>query len=496
MDTVQYSQIHLVDLQTNKRTIVHIGTTVGRSESEVIVTDGAHPPVTLHFGQVNARLYGSSILLKSFVGEGVVMRVDDKEVTSSAPILHGSAMTIDGYEYRCELYKWGALPPAARLFPTWLTTTGPVRDHNEDAIGVYQHPKGNLFALADGVGGAESGELISEFAVKYLLNTFHRNLRYEVDWIEVLRRTYEEINAEVRRFSFMSAASAGSTLTTVVIQGWDAYVCHIGDTRLYHWTGSSLRQITEEHATFSDHKPLESEHGHQPSKRNVLVKGIGKSDTIEPDTLTIRLQPGDKLILCSDGVYDRLQLDEVAEYISSMSLRQVPAHMIQIANERFNSDNASVISIDVKGDIKKQREEEKPAPQDRVFVGYNSRWKMTLHAQEELRTRYQFRSRRARIFKVFSLVFMGLVLCALILLRIVLLQDSGAGSSAGAFDVLGLQPATPTALLVNTPTRSVLVTVTTLPSPAPSLTPSETPVPPTITLMPAPSSTLSRGGAN
>lgn len=492
MDNLSYSQIHLVDLQTKQRTIVHIGPTVGRTESEIILEPSGHPTVHLSFTQVNARQYDAPVLVKRL--DQSALEVDGKAVETIAPVLQGSLLSVDGYQYRCELYAWGKLPFRAPLQAAWLTSTGPVREHNEDAIGVYQHKHVSLYAIADGVGGAEAGEIISEFTIQSLLARFHKRLRYDVDWQSVLVEVLEDINADVRRYSRVSAAPAGSTLTAVIIQEWDAYIAHIGDTRLYHYTGGRLRVLTEEHATFSKERKQSMAINKQAlhsSKRNVLVKGIGKRDTVEPDTMVVRLQPGDKLVLCSDGIYDHITDEELTAALQTMSPKEVCAHLMRLSEERFNNDNASVLCIDVLSQPKYQRREEQPEAQDRVYIGYKRGWPRKLRAPEEFVTQYHTNARRNRFFKIASLLIVSLIVCALIYIRFVVVP--GAGGAA----LLGLETPTPTFYVVNTPTRTPEPTSTETPTRTPTSTQSPTVVttlvPVTSTLRPLPTSTLSGG---
>src|SRR5688500_626688 len=250
MDNQNYSQIHLVDITTGQRLIIHIGPTVGRSESEITLLQAAHPLVNLSFTQANARQYNAEVLVKRMDGSArdAQIEVDGKPLEDIAPIAQFSNLSVNDYDYRCELYAWGRLAFSAPLNGAWFTTTGAVREQNEDAIGIYENRRASLYAVADGVGGGEAGERVSEFTVQFLLRQFHQSLRYDVDWQVILRETFEDINAVVRQFARNSAAPAGSTLTAVVIQEWDAHIAHIGDTRLYQYSGGRLRTVTTEHA--------------------------------------------------------------------------------------------------------------------------------------------------------------------------------------------------------------------------------------------------------
>jgi serine/threonine protein phosphatase PrpC len=186
----------------------------------------------------------------------------------------------------------------------------------------------------------------------------------------------QTINAEVRRASEEASARAGktimmgSTMVCVVIQGWNAFVLHVGDSRLYHWRAGGIVQATNDHST-SGTMMMAAVNPDGSVKRNVLMRGIGKSGDIEPDMLLISLQPGDKLLMCSDGMSDKITSDEIASALANMPLNEAPHNLAQLADTRMSRDNISVIIIECNGS---------PAPpitvpaQERAFVGYNPRW--------------------------------------------------------------------------------------------------------------------------
>ncbi|MEO8393453.1 MAG: protein phosphatase 2C domain-containing protein, partial [Chloroflexota bacterium] len=185
----------------------------------------------------------------------------------------------------------------------WMTISGSVRDHNEDAIGIYERDEAALYVIADGVGGAEAGELVSAFAIRYVLTQFHN--APDDHWSALFRDALDSINAEVRRFTEDSARQtgrefrAGSTFTGVVIDGWKATVAHVGDSRLYRWRDGVAVVMTEDHSRAPNDDPTAAKH-------NVLMRGIGKDEYVRPDVFTLDLQPDDRLLLCSDGMSDKI----------------------------------------------------------------------------------------------------------------------------------------------------------------------------------------------
>lgn len=487
-----YSQIHLTHEGTHQRTVCHIGTSIGRSSNQVVLQRPTHPPVRVQFTQVNPVKYHAPMILEYLEGTSRVL-VDATEVRQFAPVSHGSIIMVDADEYRVEMFAWDKLPPIARLNAAYITSAGPVRPYNEDAIGIYQHRRGYFFAIADGVGGGEAGEVISEFAIKFLLATFHANIRYDMDWSEIYKKALDNINAAVRRFSRVSEfATAGSTLTAVVVKGWDAFISHIGDSRLYYYNSHTLRQLTTDHSssqTIEDDRPAPDGSSRRPTQRMVLDKAIGKRDTIEPDFMALRLQPGDKLLLCSDGLNDRVKLDELQTLMEEMPVNKLPEHLINLANERYNSDNISVIAIEVTG-RPAYRDSWQAVPAERVYVGYNPRWSLRLRPHQKPTTDYGTGARISR-------------LAALLLLLIVVVLSAYAGitinRNLNAFNAAGTATvdAANTAIAFQTAVPATLTARPTLPPPGPTPTltppPTRTPVPtiaPTSTFDPGPTSTL------
>lgn len=374
-ESANYSQIHLINTVTQQRTIVHIGTAVGSGDAELTMA-GDHPPVYLHFRQVDPMRFDAPFLVDYTAGKSVV-KVDDVEMKQSAPLHPHSVISVDGHDYQCEFFAWEDLPMAARVAASWLTSAGPVMDHNEDAIGIYQHPRGYLFVVADGVGGGEAGEVISEFAVQYLLAAFDSNVKYDLDWHEMFRRAFTNINKEARRFGRMSAFVTGSTLTAVIIKGWDAYIAHVGDSRLYHYSHNTLRQITTDHLALAQPSGGAPSRTPSPINPTVLSKAIGKADTIEPDLLTIRLQPADRLLLTSDALNDHIEFDELAKLLANQSVGRLPPQLVEIANQHENTDNISIIALDVVA-RDTVRDSWRATPDKRVYVNYDRGWKLRL----------------------------------------------------------------------------------------------------------------------
>lgn len=480
--TAQFSQIHLTHRASGERTILHIGNITGRSASDITLERGAHKPVRLRFSQVDPQQYSAPILL-TVLGGGGALKVDGQTVTRDAPVRNNAIITIDGQEYLCQQFAWDKTPVVTRVEAGWATATGSSREDNEDAIGIYQHKDAYLFAIADGVGGGEAGDRISAFAIQYLLAVFHKNVKYNLSWRDILDTAFRYINAEVRSFLRRSAFPGGTTLTAVVIKGWDATVAHVGDSRLYLLHGSALTQVTTDHAKQVEHvmnTRHTAESNEPPPTRDVLDRAIGKTDTIQPDVLTVRLQPGDRLLLCTDGVSNAITAQEIADLLHSASARQAAETLVRMADERGAPDNASAVAIDV---LREPYIEDtwRAEPGDRVFVGYSSLWSLKLRKPRTMDTDYP-RPARAGCSLLLVLALVGALLWG----GARLLGGTGPAATDTPSPTVATIPPTLTLPATNTPTQPPSVTPSPRPSatPVPTSTQPPTDLPPTSTLRP------------
>jgi protein phosphatase len=484
----QYSQIHLIHMPTGERTVLHIGTIIGSSTSEITLQRPDFKPVRFQFAQVNPEQYGAHMVLNYTAGVSRV-KVDGKELVTTLPIRNQTRIHIDNQEYALELFAWDRTPVITRVDAGWATIAGPVRDHNEDAIGIYQHRDAYMFAVADGVGGGEGGERMSEFAIKYLLAVFNKNVKYNLRWPDVFLKAFQYINAEVRYFVSRSAFPGGTTLTTVAIKDWDAHVAHAGDSRLYHYHQGALRQVTVDHAK-QVAVEMETRKAAQLEKpapmRDVLTKAIGKNDVIEPDIFTIRLQPGDKLVLCTDGLTKLVKDFEIEDMITTRPAEQAADGLVRLANERNSDDNVTVVVIDV---LEQPFLEDswRATAEERVYVGYSPLWSLKLKKPHELKTKHPVFTRRG-CFAIVGLLLVGGLFWGVTRLAAQREAEYNALLTLTAAVISPTPTHTETPLPTTTPSRTPSPTfdfrrtATATPSLPPTITP--TPIPPTSTLRP------------
>ncbi len=369
----EYAQVHLVR-HSGERQVVHVGAAVGFQSIDLLLDDRPEV-VTLRFTQDNAGL--ESTVRVSLMGGIGSIQVDQQTLDRrSAPVAinTGTRLAIDGHTYTCELFKADEMPQEIGLDVHWQTSSGLFHDVNEDAIGLGQSDDSALFVVADGVQGGYAGELVSAFAVQYLLLAFKKNVPHHFSWAQVLTRAFEKINEEVRRFSARSPDYAGTTLTALIVRGQTAHVAHVGDSRLYLLRQGRFRQLTTDHVVISRRIAIRGDKGAESvDKYPRLSRAIGKDDQIKPDVFTFGLQTGDRLLLCTDGATDALSGDALAGLLGTMTGASLPQELILRANKTELPDNTSALVLDVgsepSGDFWWQA---KPEPRvyksDRVFT--------------------------------------------------------------------------------------------------------------------------------
>jgi protein phosphatase len=352
---MQYQQIHLVNSTTGERHIAHLGMESASSTAEIVMHD-----VRLSVVQLAGRDSLPTLLISA--SPSAALQVDGLSEGQPLQLQPHSRISVRDVPYSIELLASDDRSAVTPVNAAWETSTGPVRQDNQDAIGIYRHPGMTLFAVADGVGGGYAGDRMSAFAVQYLLKSAEYNLHRKPNWVEIMQRAIQNANLEIRHYMQNVPRQAGTTLTAVVIEQWVATVGHVGDSRLYLLRRGRLQQVTQDHARTIT---IDEEQGVRT--RTVLSRAIGRDDAIVADTLQLPLLPGDRLLLCTDGVSNRLPAEEIQRTLLQQTISQAARSLVELANARRNTDNATAVVIDILGQ-ETQREpwQEHAAP--RVFV--------------------------------------------------------------------------------------------------------------------------------
>jgi serine/threonine protein phosphatase PrpC len=227
-----------------------------------------------------------------------------------------------------------------------VTDTGRRRRHNEDAY-VCEPP---LFAVADGMGGAQAGELASNLAAAALREDSAERVGGEerVDELiqEANRRVYE------RQTQDSSATGMGTTMTVALVEDGHVAIGHVGDSRAYLVRNRRLEQLTEDHSLVAElvrSGKLSPEEADAHPQRSVITRALGTDPDVDVDTFSVETEPGDLFLLCSDGltsmVDDETILREVERNRGDLSA--AAKALVRAANKGGGDDNITVIFFEI-----------------------------------------------------------------------------------------------------------------------------------------------------
>jgi protein phosphatase len=245
-----------------------------------------------------------------------------------------------------------------------LTDTGRVRDHNEDAIGTNADV--GLMVLADGMGGYNAGEVASGIAVQIVTELASEAAKREelndLDPHSGLMRQSIILRDAVYRSNkiiFQTAQSQthcegmGTTIVACMFYDDKVSIAHVGDSRAYRLRGGQLDQMTLDHSLLQelvDRGFYSEEEAQRSTNRNYVTRALGVEPTVEVEVHEYDVIPDDVYLLCSDGLPDMVEDDDIHLTISTFtaSLDVVGQQLIDLANDHGGRDNVSVMLAQVK----------------------------------------------------------------------------------------------------------------------------------------------------
>jgi serine/threonine protein phosphatase PrpC len=237
---------------------------------------------------------------------------------------------------------------------------GRVREQNEDSFLVDEAL--GLYAVADGMGGHAAGEVASRLALQVLLRVV-REGQERVAQARAEPRSREAAHGVSKLLEEAVHAAClavhevgtndetkrgmGTTLTLLLAIGMKAFVAHVGDSRMYLVRGDKTHQLTQDHTLQNEllkRGRLSPEVISKVAQKNALTRAIGVYASVDVDTLQLDLLPGDRLLICSDGLYTYLKKGELASILEGPP-DQAPARLIALANQRGGHDNITAVVI-------------------------------------------------------------------------------------------------------------------------------------------------------
>ncbi|WP_071461171.1 Stp1/IreP family PP2C-type Ser/Thr phosphatase [Bacillus massilinigeriensis] len=236
----------------------------------------------------------------------------------------------------------------------FLTDKGRIRIHNEDNGGIFFNQAGqNLAIVADGMGGHRAGDVASEMTVKSLKDAWESVEVIETaeDAEKWLKETTLAINKNLFEHSKKNAECEGMGTTVVAAIATELFSCivNIGDSRCYLLNESGFKQVTEDHSLVNElvrSGQISKEDAEHHPRKNVLLRALGTEETVEMDIRTIMFEEGDILLLCSDGLSNKVSLTEMEEIMrSEATLKDKASEFVTRANQYGGEDNITLAIV-------------------------------------------------------------------------------------------------------------------------------------------------------
>lgn len=234
---------------------------------------------------------------------------------------------------------------------------GKKRTVNEDRAEVFVHSdQVALAVLADGMGGHNAGDVASSMLVQHLIDSFKivvndpefSSKEYRKEW---LHETVLQINKELFEYSNRNEGckGMGTTMEAALIYGSHCIICHVGDSRVYLIAKDSIKQLTKDHSYVNvlvESGEISEEQAVNHPQKNLILKAIGSEKSIAPDFVDITLDQDMTILLCSDGLSNKLSGDLLLSIIiNNNDFDRAGDQLIQMANDLGGEDNISLILL-------------------------------------------------------------------------------------------------------------------------------------------------------
>ncbi len=227
---------------------------------------------------------------------------------------------------------------------------GKVRKKNEDSFLIEKLGEDEyLFVVADGMGGHLAGEIASQMACDIIKKGVKEGNRKNP--FPLLKRLFEDANRKIYAEGSLDPhrAGMGTTLTVLYIKGNKGYIVHVGDSRAYKIDKARITKLTLDHSLVEKllrEGAISVEEARHHPKRNILYQSVGVYGEIKPQLVgPFTLKEGDALVLCTDGLTDYIEEEEIKNIANNLSAEAAVDRFIKLANERGGGDNITVIVI-------------------------------------------------------------------------------------------------------------------------------------------------------
>lgn len=232
-----------------------------------------------------------------------------------------------------------------------LTDVGRQRKLNQDYVFTSEMPVGNLpnlFIVADGMGGHRAGDFASKYAVETVINEVA--VAEEKDPVELLRSAMSRANERVHQKASLEEKyyGMGTTMVACVIEDDKLLVANVGDSRLYVMN-KEIEQITRDHSLVEEMVQMggiDRASARLHPDKNLITRAIGVQETIEIDFFQVELKEGDIILMCSDGLTNMLEDEDIRMILAGQrDIVEKAEELVKAANENGGMDNIAVILI-------------------------------------------------------------------------------------------------------------------------------------------------------
>ena len=238
------------------------------------------------------------------------------------------------------------------------TDIGMVRSTNQDTFRIEALGEAAGMALVcDGMGGARAGDKASALARRHITDVIRASgfgtiAMEEAEIQQLMLSAIHTANSVIYRLSQRELAytGMGTTVVLVLFAGQQAYVAHVGDSRLYLLRRGRFSQVTTDHSRVQelvDHGLITSDEARVHPERNVITRAVGTRMDVNVDLLTLPVEPGDRLLLCSDGLTTVCEDDEIADVVFRFPPCEAVERLIQMANAAGGYDNITAVIAEV-----------------------------------------------------------------------------------------------------------------------------------------------------
>jgi protein phosphatase len=235
----------------------------------------------------------------------------------------------------------------------YLSDRGRVRQHNEDCVGVFENEVGVLAIVADGMGGHLAGDVASQMTISTFKELWEqvKNIDSPKDAESWFIEKVSEVNKTVYDHSLSNpeCQGMGTTIVGAIITPSFATIGHIGDSRCYLLNNSGYKQVTQDHSLVNElvrSGQISKEDAEHHPRKNVLLRALGTEQTVELDVSTIEFEQEDVLLLCSDGLSNKVSDEEMQEeMLKGRPLPDIANSLVQSANANGGEDNISLVII-------------------------------------------------------------------------------------------------------------------------------------------------------